>query len=165
MYPSDIVETYSMSSWYLITCKYGWEKSTQQFNALMYIVSIWRNNTFHYKIVKQQLSIKNWHTHCSQPQQMVSVSSKHSTCLFWPSSGIKYMILKLRIKCIYILNLGDVTNCKSDNNFYISIWIEAFFYIYCWWVFLVRKTFNKEKPQTPWAELQFHLFSTLALDG
>jgi len=35
--------------------------------------------------------------------------------------SIKYIILKLKVKCTYILNMRDLTNCSSHNDLYLAI--------------------------------------------
>jgi len=58
----------------------------------------------------------NWHACCHQPRQILLVLSLHATCFGHTNhpKAFKYMILKLKIQCMYILNLGDLTNCTSN---------------------------------------------------
>jgi ABC-type transport system involved in Fe-S cluster assembly, permease and ATPase components len=51
------------------------------------------------------------------------VSSIHATCFGSTnlSQAFKYMVLKLKIQCIHILNLWDLTNCTSLNNLHVAI--------------------------------------------
>ena len=61
---------------------------------------------------------------------------------YWPSSGIKYMKFKAQNKMhTYILNLLNIRNSTTLNNFYVAVKYR-YFYISHLWVLELHPNLN-----------------------
>jgi len=58
-----------------------------------------------------------------QPQQILLVLSIHATYFSHTDhiQAFKYVILKLQMQGVYILNFCYLTKCTSHNNLYVAI--------------------------------------------